>query len=59
MKSIKAFGKRIKVEKPVKSSAWYSQEKRDLISLEIEELTDSMLKRNQSVIDEYRQLARI
>lgn len=59
MKSIKAFGKRIKVEKPVKSSTWYSQEKRDLISLEIEELTDSMLKRNQSVIDEYRQLARI
>lgn len=59
MKSIKAFGRKQKIERPVKSSTWYSQEKRDLISLEIEELTDSMLKRNQSVIDEYRQLARI
>lgn len=59
MKTNKSFGRRIKVEKPVKANAWYSQEKRDLISLEIDQLTEDLFKTNQKVIDSYRQLARI
>lgn len=59
MKTNKIFGKKQKIEKPIKASTWYSQEKRDLLTLEIEELTDELFRKNQKTIEHYETLARV